>query len=312
MKQWRYITVLAAAVPLALAMSVSVQAQSADGYLNDDVTLRAGPAPEYPDIEGLPYGTYVSVQGCTEDWQWCDVIAEQGDRGWVPGDYIDYVYEGEPEVVTEYGPRIGIPIVTFSITNYWNEHYHDRPFYRERSTWFHRDIPHRAPAPPHHAVAHRAPPPPPPGGWHHEGHASSHPQHHESMSHHENASTQPHHESAWHHENASDASHRENTPPRHENASPRRENTPRHENAPNSPPPAPENQPEHPHGDHHANVRTPPMGASQQHGNSHAPPHSHTVAHPQYPASGASHGKRPPEQQKHKKDDHDHGDDNGH
>jgi len=183
----------AAAVPLALAMSVTVHAQSADGYLNDDTALYAGPAPEYPQIEGLPYGTYVSVQGCTEGWEWCDVIAQQGDRGWVPGDYIDYVYEGEPVLVPEYGPRIGIPIVTFSISNYWNTYYRDRPFYRERTTWFHREIPRRAPPPPHHAAARRPPPPPPPGGWHHGGHASQ-PPHHGSEAapvHHENPPNPP-------------------------------------------------------------------------------------------------------------------------
>ena len=306
MKQWRYIPAVAAAVPLALAMSFSVQAQSADGYLNDDVTLRAGPALEYPDIEGLPYGTYVSVQGCTEDWEWCDVIAEQGDRGWVPGDYIDYVYEGQPELVTEYGPRIGIPIVTFSITNYWNTHYHDRPFYRERSTWFHRDIPHRAPPPPRHASAHRAPPPPPPGGWHHGGHASQ-PRHQAG------AAAPTHHEStSYHGSTASPSPHERASSPSHYESTSHHESTPQHERASSPPPRPPVNQPEHPRGDHHATIRTPPVGASQQHGNAHAPPHSHAEPHPQYPASGASHGKRPPEPQKHKKDDHDHGDDNGH
>lgn len=181
MKKWLY-PILAAVVPLALA-SIPAHAQSMDGYLNDDTVLRAGPAPEYPEIEGLPYGTYVSVQGCTDGWEWCDVVAEQGDWGWVPGDYIDYIYEGEPVVVTDYGPRIGIPIVTFSITSYWDEHYRDRPFYRERSTWIHRDIPSRAP-PPHHVANRRPPPPPPPGGWRH-GRASQ-------PAHHENAES-PHH-----------------------------------------------------------------------------------------------------------------------
>lgn len=186
MKNWRYIPALATAVPLALALSVAAHAQSADGYLNDDVVLRAGPAPEYPAIEGLPYGTYVSVQGCTAGWVWCDVVAEQGDWGWVPGDYIDYIYEGEPVLVTEYGPRIGIPVVTFSITTYWNAHYRDRPFYRERESWFHREIPQNAPPPRHHA-SNRKPPPPPPGGWRHGGGQSQQPRHHG------NAAEPPHH-----------------------------------------------------------------------------------------------------------------------
>lgn len=266
MKKWLY-PILAAVVPLALA-SIPAHAQSMDGYLNDDTVLRAGPAPEYPEIEGLPYGTYVSVQGCTDGWEWCDVVAEQGDWGWVPGDYIDYIYEGEPVVVTDYGPRIGIPIVTFSITSYWDEHYRDRPFYRERSTWIHRDIPSRAP-PPHHVANRRPPPPPPPGGWRH-GRASQ-------PAHHENAES-PHHGYAP--------------------APVRREN----------PPPA-ANEPQHPQGDHHANVPTPPMGAPPpQHERGHAPPHA--APHRPHPASATSHGQPPPGQKK--KDDHDNGGDGGH
>lgn len=277
MKSWICASTLVVAVPLALAVSHVARSQSLDGYLNDDTPLYAGPAPEYPQIEGLPYGTYVSVQGCTEGWEWCDVVADQGDWGWVPGDYIDYVYNGQPVVVTDYGPRIGIPIVSFSISNYWDEHYRDRPFYRERTTWFQRDIPHRAP-PPHH-VSHRGPPPPPPGGWHHariSAHASGAP------SHRENAQSQ----------------HQENVQMQH------------HESAPN-PPRAPVNEPEYPRGDHHANIATPPSGAPTQHETAHAPPHSRAVPHKKYPASNTSHGQRPPDHQR-KKDDHDNGQDNGH
>jgi uncharacterized protein YraI len=298
MKSPLYLPALAAAIPLALAMPLTVHAQSMDGYLNDDTVLRAGPAPEYPEIDGLPYGTYVSVQGCTEGWEWCDVVSEQGDWGWVPGDYIDYVYEGEPVVVTEYGPRIGIPVVTFSITNYWDEHYRDRPFYRERSTWYHRDIPHRAAPPPHHVANRRPPPPPPPGGWHHGG----------EPSHHGSAPAQPHHVSGA-------PPHSSNGEPQHHGyaAAP-----PHHENPPN-PPRVPVNEPQHPGGDHHANIPTPPMGAPP-HEIPHAanmprpqqgqPPRGGHVPPPPHPASSTDHGKHPPPP--HKKDDHDNGDDNGH
>lgn len=251
MKSWLRIPMLAIAIPLGLAAFATARAQSADGYLNDDIVLRAGPAPEYPGIETLPYGTYVSVQGCTEGWEWCDVVAAQGDWGWVPGDYIDYVYEGEPVVVTEYGPRIGIPIVTFSIVTYWDAHYRDRPFYRERDSWFHRRITQHAPPPPPHRAANRRPPPPPPGGWHHGGHASQRMQG-------ESAPTPSRHGHAA-------------APPRHEN-----------------PPSAPANEPEHPRSDHHANIPTPPMGAPPHPAPPHSglapPPHpASTTGHGKHP-----------------------------
>ena len=302
MKNRHYFPIVAAMVPLALATSLGVHAQSADGYLNDDTPLYAGPAPEYPQIEGLPYGTYVTVQGCTQGWEWCDVVSQQGDWGWVPGDYIDYMYQDQPVVLTEYGPRIGIPIVSFSITSYWNAHYRNRPFYGERESWYHRDIPHRAPAPPHHA-ADRGPPPPPPGGWHHGGHSSqtSHgnapPTHYgsESQSHHGSESSQSHYGEATqaHHGSESQA-------PRHENAPEQSY----HQNPP-SPPRVPANEPQHPQGDHHANVPQ-PMGAPP-----HAvPPHNSHVPPPPHSSSSTDHGKQP--QQPKKKDDHDNGDDNGH
>ncbi|HJU25700.1 MAG TPA: SH3 domain-containing protein, partial [Rhodanobacteraceae bacterium] len=142
-----------AVLPLALALPLAAQAQ--DAFVVADIPLRAGPAPEYPDITLLPNGAWVDVQGCIGGWEWCDVIVD-GDRGWVPGGYIEYVYDSRPVPVVEYGPRIGIPIVSFSIVTYWDAHYRHRPFYRERDRWYHRRIVRVAPPPP---------PPRPPGGW---------------------------------------------------------------------------------------------------------------------------------------------------
>lgn len=157
-----------AALPLALALPLAAQAQNA--FVVADTTLRAGPAPEYPDITLVPYGTWVDVQGCVGGWQWCDVVVD-GARGWLPGDYIGYEYQDQPVLLVDYGPRIGIPIVSFSIVTYWDSHYRDRPFYHERDQWYHRRIARAAPPPP---------PPKPPGGWHMPPppHASSH--HHEN------------------------------------------------------------------------------------------------------------------------------------
>lgn len=166
-----------AALPLALAMPFA--AQAADGFVVANTTLFAGPASEYPAITDLPYGTYVSVQGCTEGWEWCDVIVDDpyNDRGWVAGDYIAYEYEEQPVLLPQYAPRMGIPLVVFEINSYWPAHYRSRPFFRERDAWSRRPIARTAPPPP---------PPKPPGGWHvpprpsgggHHGHAPSPPHH---------------------------------------------------------------------------------------------------------------------------------------
>lgn len=135
---------------LALAsasMVLPALAHAADGYVTGNVNLRAGPDSSYPLIDQIPAGTEVDVQGCTEGWEWCDVIA-YGNRGWVAGNYVEYEYQDRPVLLSAYGAQIGIPIVTFVIGTYWNNYYSGRPFYRDRYRWYHQPIVHRPPPPP--------------------------------------------------------------------------------------------------------------------------------------------------------------------
>ncbi len=140
----------------ALMMMVPAMAFAADGYTVANVNMRAGPDVQYPLILTLGTGTPVSIQGCTTGWEWCDVVAA-GNRGWVAGTYLQYTYNSQPVVVTDYGSQIGIPIVTFVIGSYWANYYSGRPFYRDRTRWYSRPITIRPPARPR-------PPIRPPGG----------------------------------------------------------------------------------------------------------------------------------------------------
>lgn len=140
----RMIYVVATAICLAPVLA------QADAYVVADVALQAGPDTEYPSITEIPGGTSVAVQGCIDGWTWCDVVAG-GDEGWVPGTYLEEDYDGQRVVVLDYGPRIRIPIVTFSIGTYWDRHYRSRPFYTQRTEWEHRNIhPHAPPRAPAH------------------------------------------------------------------------------------------------------------------------------------------------------------------
>lgn len=135
------------AVACVLA-GVSTGALAGEGYTVATATLYSAPDPGYPPIETIPAGARVFVEGCTDGYVWCDVVAGE-DRGWLPGNIIQYEYNGGPELVAGFGAAIGIPIVTFSIADYWGRYYRGRPFWAQHDRWFGRPFPHR-PAPVYH------------------------------------------------------------------------------------------------------------------------------------------------------------------
>jgi len=140
----------------ALLLVAPLLAHAADGFATANVNLRAGPDTSYPLIATIPVGTQMAIQGCTDGWEWCDVIAF-GNRGWIAGNYLQYNYQNQRVLVPAYGAQIGIPIVSFVIGSYWDSYYRNRPFYRDRSRWYARPIPHRPPPRP----IQRPPPRPP-------------------------------------------------------------------------------------------------------------------------------------------------------
>jgi uncharacterized protein YraI len=109
-------------------------AQATDGYLVSDINLQAGPDTAYPSVALLTTGTPVKVLGCTSSWSWCDVVAG-ANRGWVAGTFLQEDYRHERVVVAEYGPRLDIPVAKFSLSQYWDEHYRERPWYAQRTKW---------------------------------------------------------------------------------------------------------------------------------------------------------------------------------
>lgn len=130
---------------LSLALPALAHAETA--FVTADVNMRAGPDPGYPLIDQLRAGSEVDVQGCTQGYEWCDVIAYD-NRGWVAGNYINYEYRDQPVLLPSYGSQIGIPIIAFTIGSYWGNHYYNRPFYRERDHWYRYRYTRRPPPPP--------------------------------------------------------------------------------------------------------------------------------------------------------------------
>ncbi|HEV2977097.1 MAG TPA: SH3 domain-containing protein [Casimicrobiaceae bacterium] len=122
---------------VALAVWLPLAAAAEEAFTVRDTDVFAGPSSEYPPIGQLPVNAAVELFGCLSDWSWCDV-GFGPNRGWIYAGDIVVPYDNQRVAIIEYGPRIHVPLVTFSLTAYWDEHYRSRPWYGERQQWVSR------------------------------------------------------------------------------------------------------------------------------------------------------------------------------
>ena len=108
-------------------------AHAADGKLASAVQLRAGPDAKYPSVTRLAKGLSVEVHGCLKTWDWCDV-SWRGDRGWVEASAIN-TRADQRLPVSQVGPQLGVPEVTFQLNSYWDKNYNKSSWYGDRDTW---------------------------------------------------------------------------------------------------------------------------------------------------------------------------------
>jgi uncharacterized protein YraI len=126
----------------SIVLAIPIAASAQEAYTTRSVNVRGGPDTTYPPVAVLAPGAPVQVQGCLEDWSWCDVVFAN-DRGWVYAPYLNYDYQGSRVPFYSYAPSFGIPIVAFSLGSYWDQYYRGRSFYGRRDYWVQR-------APPQH------------------------------------------------------------------------------------------------------------------------------------------------------------------
>jgi len=114
-------------------------AKAADGHITDRANLLAGPAMDFPDVRILPPGAAITVHGCLLNRKWCDVTW-RGNRGWVASEYIAYSYPDGQADVHGIFLQLGVPVITFTLNDYWDENYRMQSFYSDRAEWSRRFV----------------------------------------------------------------------------------------------------------------------------------------------------------------------------
>jgi len=127
--RWLWPLLIAAATLSPLSASAQVAAVT-----NRHANMRAGPDRAFPLVTWLPAGTPVNVIGCVDAWRWCDV-AWGFNRGWVFARYLSVPFRNQPTVIFNSGGMMGVPLVPFSVNNYWGAHYRNRPWWNNRNYW---------------------------------------------------------------------------------------------------------------------------------------------------------------------------------
>lgn len=123
---------LVAGALTATVLIASAAAQQA--YTTRSVNLRAGPDQGYPQVAYIGPNRPVYVNGCIDDYRWCDITAGS-NRGWAYSRYIEYPYQNRRVQIYGNGQTLALPIVSFILGSYWNENYRNRPFYNNQNNW---------------------------------------------------------------------------------------------------------------------------------------------------------------------------------
>lgn len=105
------------------------------GLLLRQIWVRAGPDVTFPRVDLARARSRVTVHGCLRDWSWCDVSGRSTRRGWVASQHIASLYRGRQQPLNRIAPRIGVGVLNFNISRYWDDNYRTQTFYGQRDRW---------------------------------------------------------------------------------------------------------------------------------------------------------------------------------
>ena len=128
----RFVGAVGAAI-FAMTMVPTMASAATPARVVTDLNVRAGPGTQYPAVTVFPRNSRVNVIGCTRGTTWCDVSG-RGVRGWVSARYLNMAPRGD-RLIGRVPASVAPPIITFQIGSYWDDHYRDRSWYRDRSRW---------------------------------------------------------------------------------------------------------------------------------------------------------------------------------
>lgn len=107
MKKLAITTALAAAAVFGTAAGASA---AGSATATTDLNVRSGPGPQYAPVTVIPNGDPVTVEGCIQGSQWCQIDYD-GTTGWAYSAYLTMPYQGQTVVIRQ--QPAAVPVVTY-------------------------------------------------------------------------------------------------------------------------------------------------------------------------------------------------------
>lgn len=99
---------LATAALLGAVSIPAVAAAQATAVATTDLNMRAGPGPQFEVLTAIDANDPVTIHGCTETRNWCQVTWE-GQQGWA---YAEYLRHAEQDVIISEAPaQVQVPVL---------------------------------------------------------------------------------------------------------------------------------------------------------------------------------------------------------